>query len=308
MKRILVISLLLQQVGAISQITFTEQNSLFQPGPSISYTYYDGDEALAFPTSGGNNAWDFSNVVLGKASNFSMEFSPVSSTDCATSYPNSFATYFHYEGGSPADTAINFMTLNATALVQEGEYYSGGFSDCIPYLNSTTWFEFPFSLGDSFIDTYEFNAGNEFSNTIAYTASGSIALPNGAFYQDCALIEIQNEQSVQYLFYAYVNSRFVIVFFADNQSYSVYYPEFIESVSALPNVLSWSLLSTSHNVYFIDGPLANDTDITIYDATGRIVGKMNNQLAFSIENQSAGLYFVDVAARNEHKIFKVIKE
>ncbi len=124
--------------------------------------------------NGAGATWNFANVAM-QPSTFNISWGPAANTPHHAAYPTAqYAMGLHF-GDILNDYIYMKMTGNKLEI----------FVDGVPtepnvYINPMTMLEFPFSLGNSFTDTYDEGDGPE-QISVSYTGNGTLVTSLGTF-------------------------------------------------------------------------------------------------------------------------------
>ncbi len=163
----------------------TLQASMLPTATLYRTVYIGGALNMEGDAEGTGVTWDFSNVDLQDA-DVPVTFGPASETPFATLYPA--AQYAEGTTYGP-DQYFDYyqLTGNKLELLVEGVPL-----DVIDYSDPRSVLEFPFSLGNSFTDTYDDGTG-QYQTTVTYTGSGTLLTSMGNFTN---VVKLTNDEGM----------------------------------------------------------------------------------------------------------------
>ncbi len=259
--------------------------------------------------AGENQIWDYSSIVI-TPTNYSMSVVPTSSVPFGTLIPTGNFTYEFNDNGL---LSYNIHNLNSGSLeflayteTSSFQNYSG---------NSYIIFQFPYTFGANFTDTYQSSSSSQI-NTVnsVYDAFGTLITPFGIFTNVIRQKTISNSGNVSYNWMS--TNPFHIILQGNFEDQIVYFWQsnnlFVEDFKIKP----YSIYPNPTNDDFSIKNLNNsnkEVTITVFDGFGKAILKSQNTEndleTISLKNYASGLYFVKISDKNNKLIYseKIIK-
>lgn len=301
MKNLLLISLLAIYFNAQSQLVFNEQNAMWQQGPDVIWNISDMSTFPKVNLSGTNNAWDLTGLTTTPSYNLRMNYPAPLSTECYDFYDSDdFPMHFIQNYDTSPDSSIWYLNLSAAALRIEGY-------DCTPDYAPLSFFKFPFNYGDSDTCIYGTTPDDLYTRITNYVASGSLTMPSGQYFAECALIHITEDFVSDYLFMVAIDGRMQPAVYIGSDYLEIYEIEYVTKVSEATAANNLSLLRQQNNKFILQGTAMHKFDITTYDISGNLVSSKSNDATLDLENLSHGVYLINIKMDNGSvQTFKVV--
>lgn len=301
MKKLLFISLLALCQSAQSQLVFTEQNAMWQPGDDVIWHISDLANFPKVNFTGNNNNWDFTGLATTPSYDIHMSYPAPLSVECFPNYDiDDFPMLFIYDSDVAPDTGIWYINLSAEELRIEGY-------ECTPDYAPLKFFEFPFNYGDSDTTTYGPTSDMLVTRINTYVAAGSLTMPSGQYFSQCALVNISEESISDYLFMVEVDGRMQPAIYLGFEDMEIYEIEYVTKVNEAMASNNLSLLRQQNNKFILQGTATHKFDITTYDISGNLIHSKSNDATLDLENLSHGGYLINVKMDNGSvETFKVV--
>ena len=145
--------------------------------------YFGGALGTEAGADGAGATWDFSGVELEDAE-LPVSFGPASETPYATAYPTA-----QYAEGITYGTMQSFDYYQMIGSKLE-LFIEGVPDDANDYSDPRSVLEFPFSLGSSFTDTYDYGQGG-LQTTVTYAGNGTLQTSMGSFTN---VVKLENDE------------------------------------------------------------------------------------------------------------------
>lgn len=326
----ILLSILISNLVIVAQVTMTYENTFVEIGTTITANMVDSS-TLTSGTSGPNQTWDYSGLVSSSVVSSTVE-SP-SATPYASYFPNATMA-----GSSISGQAYSYSELSSTGSYTHGIGADNGFSSSVTvYTDPEQTIPFPFTYNSTSSDNFEAvsydGLGNIFltrtgSNSIVGDGYGTLKLPD-ATYEN--VLRLKLTQS-----YTDVRKNGDYILSTTDYESECYYWYLPGNATSLLSIMSISMsmddypLGSTKMIMYLDNSSVNindllsdkddnikitqqssevlyislgddvdyDTEVSIYDITGKLLISKNNEgnssVTFDIGSYTKGLHVIYV--------------
>ena len=250
-----------------------------------------------------------------------FEYGNPTATPNGSLFPNS-----NYVQFDPALTAVlnyEYYQLTTDTWENWGEYSPSTAHEI--YQNADKRLQFPFSYGESFVDTYAktnysnattISSNQTGSRTVSFDGFGTLLLPQGTFNNVGLIRELRTNSlgpdSTTYSWWDIANGKQLLFFSENNGNVNVAYnndnPLSVAEVNALNNIQIFPNPSNG-NFKITTENQSELKNITIYNALGQIIYSNDapqqiNEVNLSTE--AHGICFVSISTADKNYIKKIL--
>ncbi len=321
MKRIYILVNVLISTAAFAQPTLEQSNVGEVIGDNYVTSITDWDGVIS--SGGSNQTWDYSNIVATSTS--PLDHINPNTCPSAGSFVNANVSAFYNNQ--------SYVHLNVTATDNDvvGQYASGV---AIPYSDPEKVLKYPFTMGDSFVDSF----GGTFFNgatfvrdgnvTVTADGYGTLILPNSTItnvlrvkvsedYGDAVGgVEVYHYNIDIYKFYKPgINTPVLTLTHIEYGTVVINHGAFIDDPSLTIEENNTQELSVYPNPFSTNFTVETTTDngkIEVFDILGNLVYYTEvveqNNVVIDLDNNESGIYIVRVTSSTGVNDMKLVKE
>lgn len=282
--------------------------------PAVGETgnFYVGDATISPDVAGPNKLWDFSNLNVRKAGEYST-LNPIS-TPFTSIFPSATHCMLLDSTGGYLGAGIysgyNYTILTPTQFGELSYQYGSSADSCKILTKPLIDLIFPFNYNESDTNPLQSNCmDSSFNVQIKYDSYGTLITPLGKTYNDVVRIKFTNPYNGGYYWWT-LNPLAVVCFYAMDPDQVYRYTFFNYSLTTginfnsivnsdikfLPNPFN------TQTVLLIDYPI-KDAVFTLYNSYGQQVKQIRNISRQSVminrDNLKTGLYFFRLTEGNK---------